>query len=347
MILAHCGMIPMRFFTLSLLVTLPFSFATYTQAQPQPVTVLMSDIAQTAQSEQEQIDTEASQPAATVVWQPDNDLSTDRPLTTKIQTLLDRSNANAGPIDGRIGANTSKAIRAFEQMQGLPVDGEMDAQVWQALQTVASAPILMQYSITTDDASQRFLNTPSDVADKAKMPSMAYESIIEMLGEKFHMHVDYLRALNPSSSFAAGEQITVVNTGSPAQMTVDHIEASKSNEMLYAYDTNNQLIAAYPATIGSSDTPSPSGLHSIAVVVPDPNYTWSSDGEAHILPPGPNNPVGSVWIGLSKDTYGIHGSPDPEGISRQVSHGCVRLTNWDARELMGNVKVGVPVRFTD
>ena len=330
--LAHFGTIPMRFFALSLLAAMPLSLTTYAQTpQTTPTTAAVSHFDQ----------------VNTAVWQQGRDLSTDRNLTTKIQTLLDRSNANAGPIDGRIGANTRKAIRAFEQMQGLPVDGKMDAQVWQALQTVASVPILKQYSITAEDSNQRFLQMPSDVADKAKMPSMAYESIIEMLGEKFHMHVNYLRALNRNSSFTAGDQITVVDTGSPAQMTVDHIEASKSNEMLYAYDANKQLIAAYPATIGSSNTPSPSGSHSIAVVVPDPNYTWSSDGEAYILPPGPNNPVGSVWIGLSKDTYGIHGSPDPEGISRQASHGCVRLTNWDARELMGNVKVGVPVRFTD
>lgn len=329
---AHFGMIPMRFFALSLLAAMPLSLTTYAQTpQKTPTTAAVSH----------------SDQVNTAVWQQGSDLSIDRNLTAKIQTLLDRSNANAGPIDGRIGANTRKAIRAFEQMKGLPVDGEMDAQVWQALQAVASAPILRQYSITAEDSNQRFLQMPSDVADKAKMPSMAYESIIEMLGEKFHMHVNYLRALNRNSSFTAGDQITVVDTGSPAQMTVDHIEASKSNEMLYLYDANKQLIAAYPATIGSSDTPSPSGSHSIAVVVPDPNYTWSSDGEAHILPPGPNNPVGSVWIGLSKDTYGIHGSPDPEGISRQASHGCVRLTNWDARELMGNVKVGVQVRFTD
>lgn len=337
--LAHVGMIPMRFFALSLLAAMPLSLTTYAQMPPQqqPVTASVGHADQV----------EISQPAATVIWQQGSDLSADRELTTKIQTLLDRSNANAGPIDGRIGSNTRKAIRAFEQMQGLPVDGKMDAQVWQALQAVASAPILMQYSISNDDANGPFLNMPSEVADQAKMPSMAYESIIEMLAEKFHMHVNYLRALNRNSSFAVGDQITVVDTGSPAQMTVDHIEASQSNKMLYAYDANNQLIAAYPATIGASDTPSPSGSHSIAVVVPNPNYTWSFGDKTYILPPGPNNPVGSVWIGLSKDTYGIHGSPDPEGISRQASHGCVRLTNWDVRELMGNIKAGVQVRFVE
>ncbi|MEC7121339.1 MAG: L,D-transpeptidase family protein [Pseudomonadota bacterium] len=322
----------MRFFALSLLAAMPLSLTTYAQTSSKaPISAALGHLDQ----------------VSIAVWQQSSDLSTDHHLTTKIQTLLDRSNANAGPIDGQMGSNTRKAIRAFEQMQGLPMDGKMDAQVWQALQTVASAPILMRYTITNEDANQPFLNMPSDVADKAKMSSMAYESITEMLGEKFHMHVNYLRALNRNSSFSAGDQITVVDTGNPAQIVVDRIEASKSNEMLYTYDASDQLVAAYPATIGSSDTPSPSGSHSIAVVVPDPNYTWSSDGDAYILPPGPNNPVGSVWIGLSKDTYGIHGSPDPEGISRQSSHGCVRLTNWDALELMGNVKVGVSVSFVD
>jgi len=331
--LAPIGTIPMRFFALSLLAAMPLSLTTHAQtpAKIPTTTAAVSHVTQ----------------VNAAVWQQGSNLSADRNLTVKIQTLLDRSNANVGAIDGQIGANTRKAIRAFEQIKGLPVDGNMDAQVWQALQTVASAPILMRYTITADDANQPFLNMPSDVADKAKMPSMAYASIIEMLGEKFHMHVNYLRALNRNSSFAVGDQITVVDTGSPAQMTVDHIEASKSNEMLYLYDANQQLLAAYPATIGSSDTPSPSGTHSIAVVVPDPNYTWSHEGESYILPAGPNNPVGSVWLGLSKDSYGIHGSPDPEGISRQSSHGCVRLTNWDARELMDNVKVGVSVKFVD
>ena len=323
----------MRFFALSLLAAMPLSLTAYAQTSPQqhPITAAVSHFNQ----------------VNTAVWQQGSDLSTDHNLTAKIQTLLDRSNVSVGAIDGQIGANTRKAIRAFEQMKGLPVDGNMDAQVWQALQTVASTPILMRYTITTDDANQPFLNMPSDVADKAKMPSMAYASIIEMLGEKFHMHVNYLRVLNRNSSFAVGGQITVVDTGSPAQMMADHIEASTSQKMLYAYDANKQLLAAYPATIGSSDTPSPSGTHSIAVVVPDPNYTWSHEGESYILPAGPNNPVGSVWLGLSKDSYGIHGSPDPEGISRQSSHGCVRLTNWDARELMDNVKVGVSVKFVD
>lgn len=323
----------MRFFALSLLAAMPLSLTTYAQTPPQkhPITAAVSHFDQ----------------VNTAVWQQGSDLSTDHNLTTKIQTLLDRSNANVGAIDGQIGANTRKAIRAFEQMQGLPVDGKMDAQVWQALQAVASVPILMRYSITADDANQPFLNMPSDIVDKAKMSSMAYESIDEMLGEKFHMSVSYLRELNQQNSFAVGDQITVVDTGSPAQITVDHIEASSVHKMLYAYAANQQLLAAYPATIGSSETPSPSGTHQIAVVVPDPNYTWSFGEETHILPAGPNNPVGSVWMGLSKDSYGIHGSPDPEAISRQSSHGCVRLTNWDARELMGNVKVGVSVKFVD
>ena len=337
--LAHFGILTMRFLTLSLLAILPISLTTYAQTPPQkyPMTASASPAGQV----------NPNSSVNTAIWQQGSDLSADRNLTTKIQTLLDRSNASAGPIDGKIGSNTRKAIRAFEKMKGLSVDGKMDAQVWQALQSVANAPILMQYTISSDDANGPFLTTPSDVADKAKMSSMAYESIVEMLGEKFHMHMNYLRALNPNSSFAAGDTITVVDVGSPAQMTVDHIEASKSDEMVYAYDANNQLIAAYPATIGSSDTPSPSGSHTIAVVVPDPNYTWSFGNGTYILPPGPNNPVGNVWMGLSKDGYGIHGSPDPESISRQASHGCVRLTNWDARELMGNVKAGVPVRFVD
>ena len=344
----------MRFFALSLLATLPLSLTTHAEIPPPipqiapipapaiPVTATPTPVPVT-----ESDPLEISQSANTAVWQPDSDLSADAHLTTKIQALLDRSHASPGPIDGQIGSNTRKAIRAFEQMRGLPVDGEMDIEVWQALQVVASAPILTQYSISSTDATGPFLSMPRRVADQAKMRSMAYGSIVEMLGEKFHMHVNYLRALNPDSRFAVGDSITVIDTGRPAQVAVKHLQASKSDKMLYAYDANNQLVAAYPTTIGAADSPSPSGTHRIAVIVANPKYKWSFGKETYFLPAGPNNPVGTVWLGLSKRSYGIHGSPSPEGISRQASHGCVRLTNWDVQELMTNVKAGVSVRFVD
>ncbi|HAV48603.1 MAG TPA: murein L,D-transpeptidase, partial [Psychrobacter sp.] len=115
---------------------------------------------------------------------------------------------------------------------------------------------------------------------------------------------------------------------------------------LYAYDDKDNLIASYPTTVGSTATPSPTGTHTVEVKVHEPNYTYTGDdGSKSIIPPGPNNPVGLVWIGLSKPSYGIHGSPDPARISRQASAGCIRLTNWDALALLGVIQDGATVEF--
>ena len=122
--------------------------------------------------------------------------------------------------------------------------------------------------------------------------------------------------------------------------------ADKTTETLYAYDDQGNLVASYPTTVGSTATPSPTGTHEVKVKVNGPNYTYTGDnGEKFIIPPGPNNPVGKVWIGLSKPSYGIHGSPDPDRISRQASAGCVRLTNWDALSLLGVIDDDATVEF--
>jgi len=155
------------------------------------------------------------------------------------------------------------------------------------------------------------------------------------LGEKFHISRDYLKSLNPDANFESGETITVYNPGNPNTLA-----------WLCAYDKNDNLIASYPTTVGSTETPSPTGTHQVKVKIHEPNYTYTGDnGEQSVIPPGPNNPVGSVWIGLSKPSYGIHGSPDPERISRQASAGCVRLTNWDALALLGVIEDGATVEF--
>ena len=145
------------------------------------------------------------------------------------------------------------------------------------------------------------------------------------------------------------------NPGASRKGNVARIVADKARKQVFAYDDAGQLIAAYPASIGSSDTPSPSGLHAVARVAFDPNYTYNpkinfQQGEntkVLTIPPGPNGPVGTVWIALDKPTYGIHGTPDPSRIGRSQSHGCIRLTNWDATELAKMVKPGVMVEFID
>ncbi len=196
---------------------------------------------------------------------------------------------------------------------------------------------------------------PVDYAEKAALSSMAYTSMVEKLAEQFHMSVPYLQALNPNAQFRAGETIMVIDAGPKVQKKVHYIIADKGRKQLRGLDRNGHLVVAYPATIGSADTPSPTGTHTVERTAINPEYLYNpkinfQQGEnTSILtvPPGPNGPVGSVWIALSKPTYGIHGTPDPEKIGKTNSHGCIRLTNWDALELVKLVAKGTVVEFIE
>ncbi len=161
------------------------------------------------------------------------------------------------------------------------------------------------------------------------------------------MNINYLKKLNKGKKFVAGETITVYNPGKPLKSRITKVIVNKKNETLRAYN-GNKLVASYPTTVGSTETPSPHGTFKVANRVKRPHYkaTVEKEGEPkkiYMLQPGPNSPVGIVWMGLSKPSFGIHGSPIPEGISRQASHGCVRLTNWDALEVLANIKHGATV----
>jgi len=273
----------------------------------------------------------------------------DRNVGTKLQALLNWNHSGVGAVDGYWGKNTRKAMQAFQKAQGLSVTEEMNTQTWQALtknSSLISQPVLVSYQLTDADVNVKTIDIPASAEAKAKLDGMYYESVLEALGEKFHISRDYLKSLNPNASFKSGETIIVYNPGNPNTTPVSRVVADKSTQTLYAYDDNNNLIASYPTTVGSTATPSPTGTHEVKVKIHEPNYTYTGDDDTKsIIPPGPNNPVGLVWIGLSKPSYGIHGSPDPERISRQASAGCVRLTNWDALALLGVIKSGATVEF--
>jgi lipoprotein-anchoring transpeptidase ErfK/SrfK len=177
-----------------------------------------------------------------------------------------------------------------------------------------------------------------------------------MLAERFHMDEAFLKEMNPGADFTvAGTVIKVVNPGEPKSGEVARIIADKGRKQVFAYDGAGNLLAAYPASIGSTDTPSPSGLVNVERVALNPGYTYNpkinfqqgANDKILNIPPGPNGPVGTVWMALSKPTYGIHGTPEPSKIGRTQSHGCIRLTNWDATELAKMVKPGVTVEFVD
>ena len=269
--------------------------------------------------------------------------------TTKLQALLNWQQNGVGSVDGYWGKNSRKAMQAFQMANGLAVTDTLNTETWQALtknDKLMAQPVLVSYELSDADINIKTTTIPASAEAKAKLEGMYYESVVEGLAEKFHISENYLKALNPNAKFAVGETIIVYNPGNPNTKPVSRVVADKTTETLYAYDDKGILVASYPTTVGSTATPSPTGTHTVAVKVHEPNYTYTAEnGSKSILPPGPNNPVGSVWIGLSKPSYGIHGSPDPARISRQASAGCIRLTNWDALALLGVIQSGATVEF--
>ena len=282
------------------------------------------------------------------VWTPN--MRRNTAMTVKMQALLDWNHASPGPIDGGWGMNSTKAVANFQTMKGLPSTGKMNAATWNALtkNIDPNQPVLVEYTLTKDDVNTNFVQTPSGSAAKSKMKGLYYQNIKEMLGERFHMDVRYLEKLNKGKSFTEGETITVINVGTPLKAKINRVVADKASKTLYAYN-GDKLVATYPTPVGSTATPSPTGTFKIVNKVKMPWYkstVKSGDKkEVFMLPPGPNNPVGVVWMGLSKPSYGIHGSPVPEGISRQASAGCVRLTNWDVLEVYANIENGASVEL--
>jgi lipoprotein-anchoring transpeptidase ErfK/SrfK len=282
------------------------------------------------------------------------------PVLIKAQVLLDRARFSPSAIDGRDGENMQNAIKAFEGTRGLKVDGKVDEEVWAKLTEASSDPVLTTYTISAEDVKGPFVEIPTKMEEQAKLEHLSYSSPEELLAERFHMDIDLLKELNPDKHFdQAGTSIVVANVApqdAPREHAeADKIEVVKSEHILRALGKDGAVLAVYPATIGSEEKPAPSGTHTVRAVVHNPDYTYNPDyafkgvkaKEKFQIKPGPNNPVGTVWIDLSIESYGIHGTPEPEKVGKAYSHGCVRLTNWDVEELAGMVKKGTPVVFLD
>lgn len=278
------------------------------------------------------------------------------PVYAKLQVLLSRHYSSSGAIDGTLGLNTVKAISAFQIMKGLNGDGILNTNTWRLLNDNTTLPTFIEYTITAQDLKGPYAQSiPVDYAEQSKMRGLYYTRVTEMLGEKFHMDELFLQKINSGATFdKVGEKIIVANVQNTLPSNTKTIIAHKSSKQLYLFDQQNKMIASFPATIGSEDNPSPSGTHTISSIVPNPHYSYNPKNfiqgknlKSLSLPPGPNNPVGNIWIGLSRPSFGIHGTPNPALISKTASHGCIRLTNWDANNLSKIVRKGMTVRFLE
>ncbi|WP_046864684.1 L,D-transpeptidase family protein [Microvirga massiliensis] len=286
--------------------------------------------------------------------------SPSRAMTAKLQILLDQARFSPGVIDGHMGENVELAIAAYRAAHGLGEDSKVDEATWNSLSENYNGPVLKEYKITKDDVDGPFTKKiPASLEEQAKLKRLSYTGPRELLAEKFHMDEDFLEELNPGARFdKAGTTITVAAVGEENLRDppkVSRVEIDKARKQLRVYAEDQTLFAVYPATIGSESRPAPSGEFKVEEVVKHPNYTYNPDYEfkgveakkPFTIAPGPNNPVGSIWIQVAEDGYGIHGTPEPSKIGKTFSHGCVRLTNWDAEELARLVKKGTPVIFLD
>jgi lipoprotein-anchoring transpeptidase ErfK/SrfK len=287
-------------------------------------------------------------------------LSTDsvEAAAIRVQVLLARAQFSPGEIDGKLGENAEKALKAFAEAKRLTPSEVFNEDVWKALVTGNAEAVIVEYKIAESDVKGPFLEKlPAKMEDMKSLKALGYTSPREGIAEKFHMSEGLLEALNPKEKFdKAGETILVANVlTKPAKLTIGRIEVDKSRQTVKAFGPSGDLVAFFPATVGSEEKPTPSGSFKVVSVDANPNYRYNPDykfkgvksREAFTIKPGPNSPVGSYWIGLSAEGIGIHGTSNPSKVSKSESHGCVRLTNWDVALLGSNIKKGTPVVFVD
>ncbi|RUW22703.1 L,D-transpeptidase [Mesorhizobium sp. M1E.F.Ca.ET.041.01.1.1] len=280
------------------------------------------------------------------------------PMLLKAQILLDRARFSPGLIDGRLSDNFAKAVAAFQAASGLPSDGKLTRETWDKLAATFAGPVLINYEVTAKDVRGPFTKRiPTRMERMAHLRRLGYRNARERLAERFHVSEQVLRMLNPGNGFRKADTTLVVpdvGRGDPPA-AVASVEVDKASRQVRVLDPSGRPLAVYPASIGSEEKPAPSGTAEVRRVVHNPTYRYNPkfafkgvrSKRPFTIAKGPNNPVGSVWIDLSIESYGIHGAPEPGKIGTTFSHGCIRLTNWDAEDLAAMVKPGTKVDFKD
>lgn len=287
------------------------------------------------------------------------------PSVLYAQILLDRSPFSPGVIDGKWGKNTEKAVFWLQRQEGMPATGQIDSATFRKLVDLAGAPekYVMTVVLTAEDVAGPFQKLPDDVYEKAKLECLCYETLAEKLAEKYHVTEDVLAQMNPGAQLnglGAGDSLSVPNVEPPEATTatgekIARLIVSDQGRYVHALDSAGKILRHFPSTLGSSFYPSPEGQLEVVRITRNPWFHWQPKLLENVpdtkkparLPPGPNSPVGVVWIALSKEHFGIHGTNEPATIGYATSSGCIRLTNWDARHLAELIDKGMSVEFRD
>jgi lipoprotein-anchoring transpeptidase ErfK/SrfK len=284
------------------------------------------------------------------------------PSVLRVQVLLNRALFSPGIMDGRWGKNSAEALYWFQRREGLRATARVDSTTFQALHRAAGEPreLVVTHTVTTEDVAGPFTRIPDDIYEQAELECSCYESLSELLSERFHATPELLGRLNPGvdlDRLTAGDRIRVphVRPEGAGGGQVARIVISGRGTYLHALDASDRILYHFPATLGARYSPSPTGDFRVVSVTRDPDWHYQpnllhgvdDEDEPAFIPAGPNVAVGTVWMALNRPHYGIHGTAEPQTIGYASSNGCVRLTNWDAEFLARHVRAGTPVEFRD